>query len=228
MIDPQDRGDHVDRDRHAEVGHQVERLAGRQPVQRAVDNRLPLGPDTRHAGIQRLGQRMADARVVGIVEHQDRSRLAARQRAVHTAGEHPRRHRLGVALQRICPQAAVVDRRTHISIAGEENVSAFGVHMHRASAAKVVQDRIRIVAVGFAQRRQVDQRGKRRIIGHRRAPSAFGPMICARCWRERKLAPTGDRSRVYAEPRSGADESYLHSGPACRQLRRDGDGPASG
>ena len=79
IVDAEDAGDGDDRNGNGDIGDQVEARPPGDRVQRLRDDRVDLRPRLGDAGIQRLGERRADARMVGIVHRQDRLPLAGRQ-----------------------------------------------------------------------------------------------------------------------------------------------------
>jgi len=165
MVDPQNRGDHVDGDRHAEGGHQVERRPRDDAPQGLVDDPLHLRPELGHPGVQRLGQGLADARVVGVVQQQDAGGLAAIVRVGVGLHQAPRQKRLAVGPDRVAPQGAVRHQAAHVGVAGQDHAARGLVAMHRATGAQVVQQDMRVCAIGGIERRQLEHRRKG-LVGH--------------------------------------------------------------
>jgi len=137
VVDAQDRGNHIDGDRHAEPAHQVEGRPRWDRIQRLVDDPLHLGTERGDPGVKGLGQRRADALVVGVIQHQDAGGLAARQ-PFHVrrddGADHP--HRV-LGLERIAPQRPIGHQRADIGVTGQDVAGGRVVPMHRTARAQV-------------------------------------------------------------------------------------------
>ena len=144
-VDAKDRGDGVDRHGHAQAVHQVELGLAGDGVERLVDDPFDLRPELRHPRIERLGQRLAHAGVVGVIEHQDAGRAAARHGRVVTLEEPPLHDGRRVGLDWIAPQRPVADHGPDILVAAQHQAARHRVVLHRAAAAQVVEEHVRIL-----------------------------------------------------------------------------------
>ncbi len=165
MLDPQDRGDGVDRDRDAELAHQVEGLCARDGVQGLVNDALDLRAGLGHAGVEGLGQGAADAGMIRIVQHQDAGGLPARDAFDRFVSEAALHHRRRLGPHGVAPQGAVGDQGADVIVAGQDKAAGHLVPAHRAAGAQVVENLMRIGSVGRIQRRQLED-GRQRLVGH--------------------------------------------------------------
>ena len=157
-LDAQYFGDHEYRDGDAVVVYHVELGAPRKPLQHMFDNRFDIPALPRGPAIEGLGQRLAYARMVRIVEEQDRLALAGLGFAA-SCGELVE-HGIGSRPGWVAPERTVIHDRLHILIACQHELVALEVVMDRAPRLQVCEQRIGVVARRGVETQQLKSGGK--------------------------------------------------------------------
>jgi len=156
----QDRGDHIDRNRHAERAHQIERPAGIDPVQGLGDDPLDLRLEPGHPGVEGLRERLADAGVVGIVEGEDAAGFAAQRPLGQFLGARALQQGALLGLEGIAPHRPVGDQRADVVVAGQEHAAGALVLIDRTAGAQIVQHVVRFGPVVRIERGELEEGGK--------------------------------------------------------------------